>query len=451
MPPPSPWERAAPSGPTDVETPGWATLVLTGAARGWMIFAIVWGSILFVGQSVAQSLSRHHTHTSAQQVNTVVSDYNATDTAIQSAITRFHSSRHRRLSPRLARPCRVDAHPVRQRSRGMSLPSNAGQGAQVVESDTTQLASILARVGELLGPLDVPVHGPQQQHQHDPDVVSGRHAESRRHHEDRPRLSTVSDRVVEVEQQGHTRILRITRPAAMNTLSSAVLLELVDTVHALRSDPDVRCFVIAGAPRADGTPCFSAGVDLKEAAAGAMAPGNPGRRLTEMIDECPIPSIAVIDGVCTTGALELALACDLRIVADTAQISDWHLARLGAGLGAWGASTRLARLVGVAQAKDLILTGKVINGREALRIGLAQRLAPSAALWQEAMGVAEAVAAMRPQGVRVTLAHLDKVQDLSKEESLSFARQLTEWRSGGTSFEESAQGILQHRDEPPGR
>jgi len=183
----------------------------------------------------------------------------------------------------------------------------------------------------------------------------------------------VSD-VVEVEQHGHVRILRITRPESMNALSSAVLRELIDAVRALRADPDVRCFVIAGAPRADGTPCFSAGVDLKEAASGAMTPGNPGRRLTELIDECLTPSIAVIDGVCTTGALELAMACDLRIVADTAQISDWHLARLGAGLGAWGASTRLARLVGVAQAKDLILTGKVIDGHEALRIGMAQRV-----------------------------------------------------------------------------
>lgn len=256
--------------------------------------------------------------------------------------------------------------------------------------------------------------------------------------------------VVEVERQGHIRILRITRPEAMNALSSAVLRELTDAVRELRSDPEVRCFVITGAPRADGTPCFSAGVDLKEAASGALAPGNPGRRLTELVDECLTPSIAVIDGVCTTGALELALACDLRIVADTAQISDWHLARLGAGLGAWGASTRLARLIGVAQAKDLILTGKVVDGHEALRIGLAQRVAASAVLWEEAMRVAQAVARMRTQGVRMTLAHLNKVQDLSKEESLSFARQLTEWMSGGTSFEESAQGILQRKDEPPG-
>jgi len=256
--------------------------------------------------------------------------------------------------------------------------------------------------------------------------------------------------VIEVEQRGHVRILRISRPASMNALSSAVLHQLIEAVGELRRDSEVRCFVLTGAPRADGTPCFSAGVDLKEAAAGAMAPGNPGLRLTELIDECLTPSIAVVDGVCTTGALELAMACDLRIVADTARISDWHLARLGAGLGAWGASTRLARLVGVAQAKDLILTGKVIDGQEALRIGLAQRLVPSATLWDEAMRVADAVAGMRPEGVRMTLAHLDKVQDLSKEASLAFARQVGQWFSPGPRFEESVKGILERKDDPSG-
>src|SRR5208283_2054222 len=119
----------------------------------------------------------------------------------------------------------------------------------------------------------------------------------------------MSDRaVIEVEQRGHVRILRISRPASMNALSSAVLHQLIEAVGELRRDSEVRCFVLTGAPRADGTPCFSAGVDLKEAAAGAMAPGNPGLRLTQLIDECLTPSIAVIDGVCTTGALELAMA-----------------------------------------------------------------------------------------------------------------------------------------------
>jgi len=260
----------------------------------------------------------------------------------------------------------------------------------------------------------------------------------------------MTDSVVLTEQRNHVTVLRMNRPETMNALSTAVLRELVAAVRDLDRDPDVHCVVLTGAPRPDGTPCFSAGVDLKEPSSSALAPDNPGRRLTDLIDECLTPFIAAIDGVCTTGALELALSCDLRIVADTAQISDWHLARLGAGLGAWGASTRLARLVGVAQAKDLILTGKVIDGNEALRIGLAQRSVPSAELWDETMRVADAVAAMRPEGVRMTLAHLNKVQDLSKEESLAFARQVSRWFGPGPGFAESAGAILARKDAPPG-
>jgi hypothetical protein len=146
MPPPSSWERAVPSMSMGDATAGWGTLVLTGAARGWMIFAIVWGSILFVGQSIAQNLGRNHRHTSAQQVNAVVSDYNATDVAIHKAVNQFHSC----ATVACLRASHVHAASTLTQFdsdlRGMKLPSNVGQSAQVVESDTTQLASILTQL-----------------------------------------------------------------------------------------------------------------------------------------------------------------------------------------------------------------------------------------------------------------------------------------------------------------
>src|SRR3546814_15462013 len=80
------------------------------------------------------------------------------------------------------------------------------------------------------------------------------------------------------------------------------------------------------------------------------------------IDDLPKPSIALIDGVCTTGGLELALACDLRIAAETAALSDWHLRRTGLGIGQWGMAARLARLVGTDRARELILPGTVPAG-----------------------------------------------------------------------------------------
>jgi enoyl-CoA hydratase len=247
---------------------------------------------------------------------------------------------------------------------------------------------------------------------------------------------------VVVEQDRHVRVLRMMRPERMNAINAQVLTELTAEVKRIRRDPDVRCFILTGAPRADGRPCFSAGDDLKEAAAGETPSGNPGSKLTNLIDNLLTPSIAVIDGVCTTGALELAMACDLRVVSETAQISDWHLARLGSGLGGWGASTRLSKLVGVAQAKDIILTGKIIDGREALRIGLAQRAYPSESLWDEAMAMAHAVAGMRPEGVRHTMAHLSRVEDLSKDAAIGFASQVREWFGTAQSFEESARAVL---------
>jgi enoyl-CoA hydratase len=252
---------------------------------------------------------------------------------------------------------------------------------------------------------------------------------------------------VDVEQDGHVLVLRINRPESMNAINGRVIEELTRAVKQARRDDSVRCLVLTGAPRADGRPCFSAGDDLKEAAAGQLPPGNPGNRLCNLIDDLLKPSIAVIDGVCTTGAIELALACDLRVVAETAQISDWHLSRLGSGLGGWGASTRLGRLIGVAQAKDIILTGKVMDGVEAHRVLFAQRLAPSERLWDEAMTMAHAIAGMNPNGVRMTMTHLSRVQDLSKEESLSYAAQVGELfragnDAGGGSFAASARQVL---------
>jgi enoyl-CoA hydratase/carnithine racemase len=250
------------------------------------------------------------------------------------------------------------------------------------------------------------------------------------------------DPVLQVERRDHVVVLRLHRPKQMNALNGELLLALSAEVKKIRDDRSVHALVITGNPRLDGRPCFSAGDDLKEAASGQAPPGNPGGILTNLIDDLLTPSIAVIDGVCTTGALEIAMACDLRVVADTAQISDWHLARLGSGLGGWGASTRLARLVGVAQAKDLILTGKVIDGIEAHRIGLAQRVVPSAELWDHSMQLADTIATMNPNGVRMTMAHLARVQDLSKEESLAYAKQIREWFAPTRTLADATSGVL---------
>ena len=146
MPPPSPWERVAPSPPTGDETPGWGTLVLTGAARGWMIFAIVWGSILFLGQNIAQNIVVGHRQSSVQQFNTVNSDTNAANTAIDRAGQSIKSCTTVACLGPSYTTAAAKLTQLADDLHGMSLPSNAGGQAQNVESDANQLASVFTKL-----------------------------------------------------------------------------------------------------------------------------------------------------------------------------------------------------------------------------------------------------------------------------------------------------------------
>jgi enoyl-CoA hydratase/carnithine racemase len=222
-------------------------------------------------------------------------------------------------------------------------------------------------------------------------------------------------------------VITLHRPERLNTLSGPLLDELAEAVERVNDDPEARVFLIRGAPRPDGRPCFSAGVDVQAFADGKGVTEEQGFALTNRIDDLLKPSIAVIDGICTTGGGEIALACDFRLVARSAQISDWHLAKLGTGLGAWGASTRWARECGVTNAKQMLLTGRVIDGDEAFRIGFASAVFDSADLEAGALEMAGQIARMNPDGVKLVLAHLDRIDDMSRDQALNWARLSADW------------------------
>jgi enoyl-CoA hydratase/carnithine racemase len=226
----------------------------------------------------------------------------------------------------------------------------------------------------------------------------------------------------------HVVRLVINRPEVANALDPATFAELDAALDRVESDDDVRVWLLTGAPRTDGRPWFSAGADLKTASpAQDDRPGIDPAAVVDRIDDMLKPSIAVIDGVCTTGALELAMACDLRLAADTARISDWHLKATGLGIGQWGAATRLCRLVGVDKAKELLLTGVEVDGDEAARIGLVNRSVTSADLDTAALEMATTIASMPRAGVRTTLGFLTLQQDMSKREALRWAELAPEW------------------------
>ncbi len=189
------------------------------------------------------------------------------------------------------------------------------------------------------------------------------------------------------EDLGHARLWRLNRPEAMNALSRALRAELEAKVDAVASAEAVRTVILTGA----GDKAFCAGADLKERR--SMDEDDVRRWLDDLgrtfrkIETSPKVFVAAIDGFAFGGGLELALACDLRVAAPTAQmgLTETRLAIIPGG----GGTQRLPRLVGRGRASDLILTGRRIDGAEAFRIGLVERLA---AQGQTALEVARQVA-----------------------------------------------------------
>ncbi len=182
---------------------------------------------------------------------------------------------------------------------------------------------------------------------------------------------------IELITDAEVATITLDRPDALNAITPTMLEELNHAADAVAADPAVRVVVLTGRGRA-----FSAGVDLKALGTRELVDGKvgdlldvPARRLTQTLSSMPKPVIAAVNGFCFTGALEIALACDLLIAADEAKIGDTH-ARWGLR-PTWGMTQRLPDTVGIARARELSYTARSISGVEAAQIGLAVRSAPA--------------------------------------------------------------------------
>lgn len=212
------------------------------------------------------------------------------------------------------------------------------------------------------------------------------------------------------------RVLMLNREEAMNALSTALLRELSEALDTVRLDAQARCVIVTGA----GSRAFCAGADLKERRSMnedevRLAVGRI-RAVVEGFADLPIPTIAAISGVALGGGLELALACDLRVVAADAVVGLTET-RLAIIPGA-GGTQRLARLVGSARAKDLIFTGRRISGREAGALGLAQYVAAADDVLAEARALAQEIADGGPIAIRQAKLAIDQGAEVSLKEGL---------------------------------
>jgi enoyl-CoA hydratase len=192
----------------------------------------------------------------------------------------------------------------------------------------------------------------------------------------------MSQLVLREDDQGLC-ILTLNRPDALNALSPNLFVELRAHIDALATQTEtIGCVILCGKGRS-----FSAGNDLKAIQSGEVAPSRHFQAETlEAIERLPQPVIAAVQGHCYTGSLELALACDFIVAADSARFADTH--GKWAMSPTWGMSQRLPRRVGVGRAKEMMFSGRVVSGKEATEIGLAVSCTPDAQLMPTAVGMA---------------------------------------------------------------
>lgn len=227
--------------------------------------------------------------------------------------------------------------------------------------------------------------------------------------------------MIRVETADRVRTLTFDRPEAKNALTIAMRRDLATLLGEADAAPEVDVVLLTGAD-----PAFCAGVDLKElrATRPAELPPNPGVVLRAMTK----PVLCAVNGVCVTGGLELVLNASFVVASERARFADRH-ARFGL-VPAWGLSALLPAAVGVRRAREMSLTGRLVDAADALRWGLVNHVVPHAELLPFARGLAADVIAGDQRANRALLGLYARGQGRSLAERLALeAEVVAGWRA----------------------
>src|SRR5919204_1146259 len=251
--------------------------------------------------------------------------------------------------------------------------------------------------------------------------------------------------LVGVEDRGAVRHLVLQRPEKRNALNGELIQALGAGIEEAAADEGVRILVLRG----DG-PMFSSGMDpndlhgLSQEPDGLRAFREPILDWWNLLEEMPKPTIAQIHGACLGGAFELAVSCDFRVMAEDA-VAGIMEARVGL-LPDLGGCSRLPAVVGIGNAKELIMTGKAIDGREAHRIGFANRIAPAGELDAVTEAFANELLACAPRAVGLAKRVMDAAAKPALSVTLEQEVAAQETLAGSEDFAEGARAFFEKRD-----
>ena len=219
--------------------------------------------------------------------------------------------------------------------------------------------------------------------------------------------------------------VKINRPDKLNAMNMDVAKELVTVFENLGRDDSVKVIILTG----EGDKAFSAGADIEYMS--KISPDESeeyaklGQLVTATVENVKQPTIAAVNGFALGGGCELAMSCDIRIAANTAKMGQPEVT-IGIPPG-WGGTQRLMRIVGIAKAKELVYTGKMIKADEAREIGLVNQVVELSTLMEETMNLAKTIASNSAIAVRMSKAAINRGRNADLDTGLGI--ELLAWRN----------------------
>jgi enoyl-CoA hydratase len=253
----------------------------------------------------------------------------------------------------------------------------------------------------------------------------------------------VSDVLTTERLEGGVALLTVNRPDKMNALNGEVRCALLGALEALEGDDDVRAVVVTGA----GEKAFIAGADI-----GEFRDARPVEQYRSMqdgdvysaLETFRKPVVAMINGFCLGGGCELAMACDIRIAAAEAKLGQPEI-NLGLIPGG-GGTQRLPRLVGEGRAMKMIMTGEMVSGEEAGRIGLVDQVVPREELRETTLEMAREIASKSPLALQAAKESVLAARRTSLDEGRKFERGWFSLLFSTDDMEEGVSAFLEKRD-----